>query len=139
MKTLSLDDLDITKACESGFEFEYIRDSDGKGTGVFLTVMGSHSEKVQKWIRKTLNAVRQREAMLVKRGKGEEVRTVEDDLDFGIESAAIRIIGWRGISQNGVELKFDWESAVRLCTINPEIYAQVIKQSNDFGNFTKRE
>lgn len=133
MKTdLSFDDLNITKACEQGFEFEYVRESEEKESGVFITVLGSHSELVQSWVRKRLNANRQRDAMRAKRGKADDVRSIEDDIDFGIESAAIRITGWRGISQ-----PFSPDNAILLCTINPEIRLQVVTQSDDIGNFTR--
>lgn len=129
---LSLDDLDITKPCETGFEFEYISEATSKSTGVFITVLGSHSAKVQEWTRKELNKRRQRDAMRQRRGK-DDVTLVEDDEQFGIESAAIRIVSWKGIAQ-----ECNRENAIRLCTINPEILNQVIKNSNELANFIKK-
>lgn len=129
--SLSLDDLDITKPCEVGYEFEYVSESNNKSTGVFLTVLGAHSEKVQNWTRKELNKRRMREAMRQKKGK-DDVVLIEDDEQFGIESAAVRIIAWRGITQECTK-----ENCIRLCTINPEILSQVIKNSNELGNFIK--
>jgi len=128
---MNLNDLDISKPCETGYEFEYISDSTGKPSGVFITVIGSHAESVKQWIRKALNNMRQREAMLAKKGK-DEVRMVEDDEEFGIESTAIRITGWRGITE-----EYSHANAVKLCSINPEIRAQVLKNSDELGNFIK--
>jgi len=127
---VSIDALNAVQACDAGFEFEYIG-PDGKGSGRFFTVIGEQSEQVQEWIRKRLNKLRRDEDMARRRGK-EIQRLVETDQQFGIESAAIRITGWRGISE---ECTFD--NAVRLCTINPLIRAQVLDASADLGNFMK--
>ena len=127
---INLQDLDLTT--EQGYEFEYVSESSAIPSGIYITVLSSTSETVKKWIRQSLNKIRTREAMQAKRGKDVEVRTVEDDEQFSIESAAVRIIGWRGIAQ-----EFTPELAVKLCTINPEIRAQVIKESDELGNFIK--
>ena len=89
--TISIDDLNIIKKCEDGFEFEYL-DAQGKDTGIFFTVLGAHAAKVQKWAFKQLNNQRSQAAVLAKRGKAEEVRTVEDDVEFAHELMAIRIM-----------------------------------------------
>ncbi|MEO7031121.1 MAG: hypothetical protein ABI351_11970 [Herbaspirillum sp.] len=128
--SVSIDSLNLSAKCESAFEFEYV-DTDGKDTGIFITVLGSQAPTVQEWIRKSLNRRRAQEAIQAKRGKEVE-RTVEDDEEFGNEAAAVRIVGWRGITQ-----EFSHELAVRLVTNNSEIRAQVFKASNDLSNFTK--
>ena len=91
----SLEELNLVSASENSYEFEYLR-GDGRPTGVFISVLGSQAPKVQEWIRKTLNRRRTQEAIAAKRGKEVE-RLVEDDEDFGIGAAAIRIVGWRNI------------------------------------------
>lgn len=126
----SLSDLDLTSASENAFEFEYLR-TDGSDTGVFITVLGSQAPKVQDWVRKSLNRRRSQEAMAAKRGKEIE-RTVEDDEQFGIDAAAIRIVGWRGIAE-----PYSHESALILMSNNLEIREQVFEASNNLGNFSK--
>lgn len=130
-KGVSLNDLDITKPCDNGFEFEYISDVTGKSSGVFITVVGAHSDRVKSWIRTNINRLRQREAMQAKKGR-DEVRSVEDDEQFSLENAANRIIAWRGITD-----ECNFKNAVLLCTVNPEIRDQVLKHSEDLGNFIK--
>lgn len=130
-KTLSLSDLDLSKPCEQGFEFEYISDSTGKASGVFITVLGGHSEKVKDWVRKSLNRMRQRDAILTKKGK-DDVRSVEEDEQFSFENAAIRIMSWRGITE-----ECNFKNAVLLCSINQEIRDQVLGNSEELGNFIK--
>jgi len=126
---IDLSALDLTST--NNYEFEYVSESSALPTGIFISVASSNSEKVKEWTRKALNKIRQREAMQAKRGKDIEVRTVEEDEQFSIESAAIRMTGWRGITQ-----EFTPDLAIKLCTINPEIRAQVIKESDNLGNFT---
>jgi hypothetical protein len=129
--TISLESLNILKPCDQGFEFEYISDATGKSSGVFITILGSHAEKVTSWIRRELNRMRQREALMVKKGK-DGIRQIEDDEQFSIESAAIRIIGWRGIDK-----EYTPQLAITLCEINPEIRQQVIEKSDELSNFIK--
>lgn len=130
-KLLSINDLDLSIPCETGFEFEYIPDSTGRPSGAFITVVGAHSDKVKTWVRQSLNRIRERDAMLAKKGKS-EVRTIEDDEQFALENAAIRVIAWRGIAD-----ECNFKNAVLLCSLNPEIRDQIIKHSEDLGNFTK--
>ena len=59
----SLDDLDVTKRCEIPFEFEVIDDVTGKGTGIFLTIIGSHAQVIADFTAKELNERRVAEAM----------------------------------------------------------------------------
>jgi hypothetical protein len=130
-KTLSFTDLDLSTPCDSGYEFEYIPDSTGNPSGVFITVVGAHSDKVKSWVRKSLNRMRERDMIMTKKGKL-EVRLVEDDEQFTIENAACRVLAWRGISED-----FNLKNAITLCTINPEIRDQIIKNSEELGNFIK--
>lgn len=127
----SLDDLNLVSASENSYEFEYIR-GNGMATGVFISVLGSQAPKVQEWIRKNLNRRRTQEAMAAKRGKEIE-RTVEDDEDFGIQGAAIRIVGWKGINE-----PFSPEAAMTLCRNNSEIREQIYEASNNLGNFSAK-
>lgn len=128
--TMSLAALDLASLCENEFEFEYL-DSAGHGTDVFITVLGSQAPLVQQWIKKRLNARRAQEAVQVKRGK-EVMRTVEDDDEFGNEAAVVRMVRWRGITED-----FSAALALQLVSSNAELRDQVFKASNDLGNFTK--
>jgi len=126
----SLDDLNLVTASENSFEFEYFK-GDGRPTGVYISVLGSQAPKVQEWIRKTLNRRRSQEAIAAKRGKEVE-RLVEDDEDFAIGAAAVRIVGWKGIRE-----PYSPESALKLCRNNSEVRDQVFEASNNLANFTR--
>lgn len=129
----SLDDLDVTKACEQQFEFEVRDESTGKGIGLFLTVIGGHAERITEFTKKSLNDRRMAEAMAAKRdprGKQINVVPIEEDIEFSTALVAMRIVGWRGIKE-----PYTPEGAVKLCTINPLIKEQVLAHSDDLKNF----
>lgn len=129
-KAVSLADLNVTKKCEDGYEFEYL-DESGRGTDIFITVVGAHAPQVQKWVNSQLNQRRKYEAMQTKRGKDVE-RMIEDDIEFGVEFMAIRIVGWRGINEPCTP-----ENALQLCEINPLVVEQVKGASENLANFTR--
>lgn len=131
--TISIDDLDLTKQCDERFEFEVTDDATGKGTGIFLSVVGAHAAIVQACTRKELNARRLADAMRERSGKGATPRPVEADMDFGTEMVAVRIVGWRGLSDPCTH-----DNAVKLCRVNPLIKEQVLKVSEDLANFLKQ-
>jgi hypothetical protein len=95
-------------------------------------VLGSQSQKVQDWVRKTLNRRKSQDQLAAKRGK-EIDRTIEDDEQFGIDAAAIRVVAWRGITN----FEYSPENATKLMERNSEIREQVFEASNNLGNFTK--
>lgn len=132
---LSLKDLDVSKACETAHEFEVVDEVNGKGTGIFLTVIGGHAPAIQEFSKKEVNARRVAEAMAEKRdprGKNPKAKVipVEEDIDFLTELVAMRIVGWRGIAE-----PYSHENAVRLCTTNPPIKEQILAVSEDLRNF----
>lgn len=131
VKTISLNDLDHEKKSEQAFEFEYVPEATGKGSGIFLSVIGSQSSKVQGFLRKQLNDKRARIAMAAKRGK-ELPSLIEEDEEFTHEAAAVRLVGWRGITE-----PFNHDNALFLVTKNAEIRSQVFENSNNLANFTK--
>ena len=128
---ISLAALDLTASADRGYEFEYVSEASGMPSGVFITVLGSNSQKVNDWTRKELNKRRLREAMRVKKGK-DDVVLVEEDEEFGIHSAVIRVQSWKGIDEPCTP-----ENIERLCRTNVEILNQIMKNSNELGNFIK--
>lgn len=136
MTKLSLSDFNARTASARGYEFEYL--VSGQPTGLFITVQGANSETVQAAINAEVNGRRRREAILAaKRAKARtndapEFETVEEDLEFGQRMAALRITGWRGVSE-----PYTPETALQLVRNNPEIATQVLEASNDLGNFMR--
>lgn len=131
IKGLSIDNLNINKQCDEAFEIEYV-DGKGKNTGVFISVVGSHSDKVRKFSIDESNRRRREAFKNSKRKNNDDFTPIEEDIDYVIRDAACRIVGWRGIND-----AFSPELAVTLCEINPLIRSQVVDASNDMANFTK--
>ena len=135
-KNFSLDDLDATKAAASGFEFEFVG-SDGNGTGIFFTVLGSQSEVVTREVNRLINERRRADAArAVARSIGNgkkavEFEPLESDIEFGERLAAVRLVSWRGISEPCTP-----DNALRLCRINKEAAKQITAASEEMGNFT---
>ena len=132
-KTYSLDDLNIKEKSATGFTFPFL-DQDGDETGITFTVIGSHSEKVQKFYNEHVNKMRSKEYLAKKRGKEVEPESFEMDIDFTAEHVAMRIVAWTGIEQ-----PCTLENAIKLCTVNPLAFEQVSKASDEVGNFTGKK
>jgi hypothetical protein len=128
---IKLSDLNTRKKCEEALDFEPLTKS-GKGMGITLKVLGGHAESVQKWVTKELNNRKIAEEMQKRRGKSAAIRPVEEDIEFGDELIAIRIVGWEGIADT-----WSPENALILVQTNPDIKAQVQEFSEDTENFTK--
>ena len=137
-KTYSLDQLDATSASKKAFEFEYRDPSTGDGTGLFFSVLGSESEVVTAEVARLINERRRKEAAReVNRkigvgAKATEHDLFESDIEFGQRLAAVRLVGWRGITE-----PFTSENAMRLCKSNRDIAKQITDQSDTVGNFIK--
>jgi hypothetical protein len=131
---MDLASLDLSATSEQGYEFEYIPESTGIGEGLLITVLGKHADSVKDWTRKAVNAMRERELMLSKKGK-DEYRKIEADETFAIQLAATKIIGWKGLSSAGKPVEYSKEMALHLCRVNPEIRDQVTTASDLMTNF----
>lgn len=133
--TLSLADLNARAASEKAFEFEYL--IEGEGTGVFISVLGRHSDVVSKALNAEINDRRRKlvvaEARNAKARPGSaEFEPIESDIEFGQRMAALRMVGWRGIAE-----EFTPERALQLCRDNADVAAQVVQASDDLANFMK--
>jgi len=130
-KTFSLSDLNIQDKCQNAVAFTPV-DSSGKPLGIELDVIGAHAPVVQKWVNGALNDRRRADALASRRGKNTDVRPIEDDIEFGVEVISIRIIGWRGITE-----QWSPENSLLLCKTNPDICSQVREFSEEIANFTQ--
>lgn len=131
---VSLADLDLCAASDQPFEFEYLK--SGQPTGVFLSVLGSNAEKVTAESNRLINERRKAAQYAEAKNRGarnpDNIITIESDIAFGQRLAAVRLVGWRGITE-----PFTPELGLKLCRINADATAQIIERSDDMGNFTK--
>lgn len=131
--TISLSDLNARKHADTPFEFPF-RNPDGTETGVILLVLGAHSETVQAETNRLVNERRaadaQREALQSSIG-APQFTPVETDVEFGQRLTAVRLVGWKGITE-----EWSKERALQLVKSNPSLQDQVTKASANVGNFT---
>lgn len=149
---ISLSALNLTAAGEQMFEFEYA--IDGKPSGLWFSVYGTQTDRVQAAINKAVNERRKTEAVAESRARhsragAAEFTPLEDDTAFGQRLAAVRLGGWRGPGQTedltpeqkgrfqGITEPFSPELALKLCQGNPDIAAQATEEANRTSNFLK--
>ena len=132
---VSLANLNMVKASDTPFEFEYVT-PEGVSTGIFFKVLGGQSETVTKAAAKMINERRRQVAAreLNKRGISKQVDfdPIENDIEFGQRLAAVRLVGWSGITD-----EFTPENALRLCQTNKFVAAAILEYSDDAANFMK--
>ncbi|MEN6621309.1 MAG: hypothetical protein ABFD50_07160 [Smithella sp.] len=126
----------LAKAAENGFEFEITHPDTGEGLDGFIKVRGERSKEVVAYQRKKLNQQFKEEAVANRKGnKDTKVMLVEDYLENANESAAMRVISWRKIQKDGVDIPFSVEAAIALFEEYDWIRAQVLEVSNASENF----
>lgn len=136
-KMVSLASLNAVAASDHPFEFEYI-DAGGNSTGIFFSVIGGQSDKVTQVVSKMVNERRRKDAARAVaaklNGKRQtlEFETLETDVEFGQRLAAIRLVGWRGITD-----PYTPENALALCQSNRLIAAAIVEASDEMANFMK--
>lgn len=129
-KLISFDEVDLTTASDTPFDLE-LTNLKGVKNGAVVKVLGSESEKVQAWLNNHSNKIRIQSTQKTITGK-DKVRTAEEDDESVIESAAIRIVGW-----SGFEKEYNSENAKWLMARNVSFREQVLRASNDLGNYSK--
>ena len=132
---MDLNELDVVKSADQGAEMEVrhpVTDDvllDKDGNPVVMYVLGSDSSVLRNAMkeraRKQLNA---RKSKLIDVDEAERV---------GSEMLAICITGWRGLSENGVEIQFSKSAAIDLFMRYTWLRSQVDAFINERENFFK--
>lgn len=129
--SISLADLNINKRCETGYDFEYYDEND-KPSGIFLTVIGGHADKIKKASFAAYDRKAKQEAYQKKRGKEVEITPLEEIAEENLEITAMRVIAWRGISEPCTP-----ENVLLLLKSNALVVKQVVEESEQMANFSK--
>lgn len=124
----------FSKIAEQGYEFELTMPHDGSGTGAFITVRGDQSPAVKAHARRQFNEYQARQATLKRRGKQDEIN-LEELEEQAVENAVVRIISWKGFLEDGADVPFTKENAVRILTEHSFIREQVMEAAGDLLNF----
>jgi hypothetical protein len=124
----------LADASEAGFTFELLYPGSQEKTGAFVTVRGAHSKTARAHARKKYTEYRQRELMNKRKNKDDEM-TLDEAEDMAIETAIVRLIGWKGIAEDGKEIPFTKENAERVLREHSWIREQVVEESDQLLNF----
>ncbi|MBX9636512.1 MAG: hypothetical protein K2Q45_03065 [Nitrosomonas sp.] len=117
---INIDDLDLVSVCEKGAEITYKDD-------IKIKVLGPHAQQVRK-----ADIIYFRKMQSLGKQEHTDEEFAQGAEDYEIVRAAARIGGWSGIKQ-----KYTAELAEKLCKINPEIRAAVLKKHEELINFMK--
>lgn len=113
-EVFDLDSLNLSTACEKGFELELLNPITKEPLGVFIDIIGNESEVLKKHVRETTNARLRQNAMLAKSGKEADVETVEKIDARAIDYLVAATTGWRNVVYKGKALEFSKENAKML-------------------------
>lgn len=129
---ISLSSLNVEKASDTPFTLAIIDEQSGQDTGIEIDIIGEHSKTIANLVAKAVNGKREAARIAAIKRKDVPADKVEDDLLFGYELAAKRIVGWKGIEE-----EFTPENALTLVRTNPSIREQIMTGSSNVSNFTK--
>lgn len=122
-------------AAEAGYEIKVVL-PDGTQTEAKIKVRGDASAAVRNFFRKAHQQAQMKEMVAKRKGKEPEPMNIEELEEFANQSAAVRIISWSGMSEDGkTELPYSKENAERLMAEYPYLRDLVIGESNDVTNF----
>jgi hypothetical protein len=119
---VNLSALDTVTRAEEGVEFEVIHPRIG-ATGVFLRMLGSDSRQYRSALKE------------VSKKLTPETTQAELETELSIRCT----LGWRGIEENGEELRFNEANLRRVYTSAPIVREQSIAFMRDRGNFFRVE
>lgn len=124
----------LSKLAEAGYEFEVLLPETFESTGIFIKVRGKESPAVKAYGRKKFQEFQQLEARAKKTGRPYEM-SLDEAEELAVETAVLRVIGWRGVIEDGQEVEFNEENATRILLEHAWIREQVIEESDNLSNF----
>lgn len=133
--SLDLAKTNLADAADAGYEFEIKMPGTGDPTGAFITVRGEMSKTVKTYARQKFREFQLKEQQAKRRGKQTEDITLEEAEEMAVEAAVVRVINWRGITENAKEVPFTKENAEKIFTEHSWIREQVMEESNQLLNF----
>lgn len=149
---IDIADLDTATASDEGAEIELLHPITQKPLGLFVTVMGKHSQVFRDHVRERVNSRIRQEAQAERRNKKIPPPTAEDAEKDAVELLTLCTKGWRSQDRNakgeliegsekptwlmkGEELAFTVPNAIRVYTESLWIREQVDSAIGDLENF----
>ena len=128
-----LQKVNFSQAAEAGYTFS-LKLPTGADSGAKLTILGDMSPAVKLYNRKKAQEYLQRQAMLKRKGKEEDI-DLDNYEENSIEACLVRLIGWDGIEENGKAVEFSKEAAREKLLKLEWVREQIIQEAADVGNF----
>jgi hypothetical protein len=131
--------LDLSKnnpaeVAEEGFEFAVVL-PDGTVTDAKIKVRGSSSKKVRDHGRQMFREMQIKEEQARRRSKPVEQPSLEELEEKAAVAAAVRVISWSNMGEDGEPIPFSQENAERLFKKYPFLRDLVIEESDNIHNF----
>lgn len=93
-KAIDLADLNTSEGSDKGARIELVHPTNGAKLGLFITVLGKHSQVFREIVRERVNKRVQREAMAARRGRDVAPRTAEEVEREALELLVACTLGW---------------------------------------------
>ena len=124
----------LAEQAEAGHEFE-VKLPDGSSTDFFITVRGNLSPNMKKYSKDLFNKMQMKELQAKRRGKGEQPVDLDEAEATLIESAAARIVTWKGLEEDGKVVEPTPENIKRIMQELDWVRGQVLEESDNAANF----
>lgn len=132
---LDLNVKNLAAVSEAGYEFELLYPGLNEKTGAFVTVRGADSKVIRAYSRKKFTEHQMRQKMDKRKGKDTDDFNIDVAEDTLIEATIERVISWRGLGFDAVEVPFTKENAERVFREHDWIRKQVMEESDNVLNF----
>jgi hypothetical protein len=119
---------------EAGYEFELVHPGTKEPLGAFVKVRGDMSKVVREHLRKRYNEIQLQQKIAARR-KQEVETTLEEYEDLAIQDAVLRVIGWKGIQEEGKDVPFNTENGERILRAHAWIREQIQEAAGEVANF----
>lgn len=124
----------LSEKAEAGYEFE-VKLPDGSSTDFYITVRGNQSPKIKKFSKDLFNKLQIKELQAKRKGKAEQPVDLDEAEQTLIESAAARVITWKGLEDGGKVVEPTPENIARIMTELDWVRKQVLDESDNDANF----
>jgi len=124
----------LSEKAEAGYEFE-VKLPDGSSTDFYITVRGNQSPKIKKFSKDLFNKLQIKELQAKRKGKAEQPIDLDEAEQTLIESAAARVITWKGLEDDGKVVEPTPENITRIMADLDWVRKQVLDESDNDANF----
>ncbi len=126
-----------SEKAEVGYQFELLTPVLQEPTGVKIKVRGAKAAKVVEAQRRRFKEIQQKQKTDKQHKRDSDV-TIEQAEDFLNEDAAIRVISWSGLQDNGADVPYDFDTVVEVFRKHDWIREAVVFESDNLVNFMKQ-